>query len=529
MKKLYIIAVLALVFTLLFSAVCHGDNPIVQTTYTADPAPLVYNGTVYLYTGNDLDTATTSYKMTDWKCYSSTDLVNWTDHGSVLDVTAFKWARQDQDANASQVVYRNGKFYYYVAVSCTLAGKGGIALGVAVSDSPTGPFKDAIGAPLVTNNMTTYASHSWDDLDPTVFIDDDGQAYLYWGNNACYYAKLNSDMTSLKGSIGAIPLTTAAFGPDYEEAPWAYKRQGLYYLIYASGFPESIAYSTSTSPVGPWNYRGIIMPRQGNSSTNHPGIIDFKGNSYFFYHNAALPGGGSYKRSVCAEKFSYNADGTIPSFSMSEAGVSNGVEKLNPYLKTEAETICWESGILTERCSEGGMNVGFIENGDWIKVEGVDFSSGAASFEARVASGSSGGNIELRLDSPSGKLVGTCAVLGTGDWQDWTTKTCSVSGASGVHDLYMKFTGGSGYLFNFNWWKFNSAAVTYGDVDNSGDINAIDFSLMKQYLLGTIPGFPAADGLLRADLDGSGGIDAIDYVLMKEYLLGKRTKFPAEL
>ncbi|UJF36379.1 family 43 glycosylhydrolase [Paenibacillus hexagrammi] len=152
----------------MFASVTFADNPVVQTTYTADPAPMVYNGTVYLYTGHDLDIATNSYKMVDWKCYSSTDMVNWTDHGSVLDVTAFKWANQTQDANAAQVIYRNGKFYYYAAVSSTIPGKGGIALGVAVSDSPTGPFKDAIGGPLVTNDMTKYASHSWDDLDPTV-------------------------------------------------------------------------------------------------------------------------------------------------------------------------------------------------------------------------------------------------------------------------------------------------------------------------------------------------------------------------
>jgi hypothetical protein len=130
------------------------------------------------------------------------------------------------------------------------------------------------------------------------------------------------------------------------------------------------------------------------------------------------------------------------------------VEYLNPYIQTEAETICWSSGIETEKCSEGGMNVCNIENGDYIKVKGVDFGTGAVSFEARVASANSGGNIELRLDSPTGTLVGTCAVSGTGGWQTWTTKSCTVSGATGILDLYLKFTGGSGSLFNFNWWKF---------------------------------------------------------------------------
>lgn len=437
----------------LFSiAPCFADNPVVQTTYTADPAPLVYNNTVYLYTGHDLDTATTGYKMNDWKCYSSTDMVNWTDRGSVLSVTTFKWASQTDNANASQVIYRNGRFYYYVSVYDTK--NGGISIGVAVASSPTGPFKDAIGSALVTNAMTTYASHSWDNLDPTVFIDDDGQAYLYWGNNACYYAKLNSDMISLKGSVTAIPLTTTAFGQDYEEAPWVYKRGGKYYLIYASGFPERIAYSTSTSPTGPWTYQGIVMAREGTCSTNHPGIIDFNNNSYFFYHNANITGGGNYKRAVCVEKFKYNTDGTIPTFKMTTTGVSS-ISNLDPYVQTEAETICWETGVKTETCSEGGMAVCQIENGDYIKVKSVSFgASGAKSFDARVAaSTTSGGKIELRLDSPTGTLVGTCIVSGTGG--AWATKSCTVSGATGVHDLYLKFTGSGSSLFKFNWWKFN--------------------------------------------------------------------------
>jgi len=166
---------------------------------------------------------------------------------------------------------------------------------------------------------------------------------------------------------------------------------------------------------------------------------------------------------------------------------------LNPYVRTEAETICWSSGIETEKCSEGGMNVGFIENGDYIKVKGVNFGTGAASFEARVASATNGGNIEIRLDSPTGKLVGTCTVTGTGGWQTWTTKSCPVSGAEGVHDLYFVFKGGSGYLFNIDWWKFTPANPDptptpmpdkrLGDLNNDGKVNSTDFQLLKMHVL----------------------------------------------
>jgi arabinoxylan arabinofuranohydrolase len=127
---------------------------------------------------------------------------------------------------------------------------------------------------------------------------------------------------------------------------------------------------------------------------------------------------------------------------------------LNPYVRQEAETFAWESGIETGASSEGGMNIGWIENGDYVKVKGVAFGTGAGSFSARVASGTSGGRIEVRLDSATGALVGTCTVPGTGGWQNWTTVSCPISGATATHDLYLRFAGGSGSLFNVNWWQF---------------------------------------------------------------------------
>ena len=452
-KIFTIFSLLLLTVPLLFPP-CLADNPIIQTCFTADPAPLVYNNTVYVYVGHDsVNAPNDSYLMRAWKCYSSKDMVNWTDHGVVLPTSAFGWS--GGDADAAQVIFRNGKFYYFISTTAS----GGVALGVAVSNNPTGPFKDTLGKPLIAASLMTgcNATHSWRGLDPTVFIDDDGQAYLYWGNNVCYWVRLNSNMISYTGSITCFAQTDAkAFGPDFEEAPWVYKRNSLYYLIYASEFPESIRYATSPSPTGPWTYKGQIMAKQPNgvSNTIHPGVCDFGGNSYFFYHNAGLANGGSYRRSVCVEQFSYNADGTIPAIPETKTGVKTGVGNLNPYDTIQAETICWASGVKTRMCSEGGIQVDSVHNGDYIKVKGVDFGTGAKSFEARVASGGSGGNIELRLDSQTGTLVGTCPVSGTGGWQVWATKSCTISDVTGINDLYLKFTGGSGLLFNFNWWKF---------------------------------------------------------------------------
>ncbi|MBY8870676.1 family 43 glycosylhydrolase [Micromonospora sp. PLK6-60] len=438
----------------LLPGVARADNPIVQHIYTADPAPLVHNGRVYVYTGHDEDNST-YFTMREWRVFSSADMVNWTDHGVPMNLATFSWA--SADAWAGQVVYRNGNFYWYVPVKNRATGR--MAIGVGVSSSPTGPFRDAIGRPLVENG----------EIDPHAFIDDNGQAYLYWGNPNLWYVRLNTDMISYSGGPTQIPLTTAGFGTRtgnasrptlYEEGPWVYKRNGLYYNVFAAECcSEFIGYSTAPGPTGPWTYRGTVMPRQGGSFTNHPGVVDFNGGSYFFYHNGALPGGGGYTRSVAVEKFSYNADGTIPTINMTTAGAPQ-VGTLNPYVRQEAETIAWGSGIETEPASEGGLNVGWIDNGDYLKVKGVAFGTGATSFSARVASASSGGRIEVRLDGTSGPLVGTCTVGGTGGWQNWTTTTCPVSGATGTRDLYLRFTGGSGSLFNVNWWQFTGGGGT---------------------------------------------------------------------
>lgn len=264
-------------------------------------------------------------------------------------------------------------------------------------------------------------------------------------------------MISYSGSPVKVAFTSGSFG-SFTEAPWFYKRNSTYYMAYAAnGIPEDIRYSTAPSATGPWTYRGIIMAKAGGSFTNHEGLIDYKGNSYFFYHNGALPGGNGYQRSACVERFVYNSDGSIPTIGMTTTGVPQ-IGTLNPYVQQEAETGAWFSAVETEVCSEGGMNVGSIKTGAYIKVKGVAFGAGAKTFTARVSSATSGGTIQLRLGSATGTLVGTCTVAGTGDWQKWTSVTCPISGATGTQDLYFVFGGsGTGFLLNFNWWIFDGA------------------------------------------------------------------------
>jgi beta-xylosidase len=295
------------------SILVQAENPVITNKYTADPAAMVYKDKVYLYTGHDVAPKEKNfYEMNEWLVFSSADMVTWTEHPVPLKVSDFTWAKSD--AWASQVIERNGKFYWYVAIEHkTIRGK---AIGVAVSDNPLGPFKDARGSAIITNDMTKATPIGWDDIDPSVIIDDDGQAYLFWGNTVCYYAKLKENMIELDGPIQTISL------PKFTEAPWIHKRKGWYYLSYATEFPEKTAYAMSKNINGPWEYKGILNELAGNCNTNHQSIIDFKGISYFIYHTGAIPtDGGSFRRSVCIDYLYYNKDGSMKRVVMTSEGV----------------------------------------------------------------------------------------------------------------------------------------------------------------------------------------------------------------
>ncbi|WP_049963000.1 family 43 glycosylhydrolase [Ruminococcus sp. HUN007] len=434
-----------------------ADNPICQTAFTPDPAPVVFGDRLYVYTGRDRDGNNDFYYMNGYQVMSTTDMQNWTNHGAFIQDGDIKWGKKDSYW-ASQCIERNGKYYFYVTVEN--ASGGGRAIGVLVGDSPTGPFKDVVGKPIVGPN--------WDYIDPTVMIDDDGQAYLMFGNPTCYWVKLKEDMITLDGPINKFDMNSNSFGPgkkgcSYGEGPWITKHNDLYYLVYAAFYGndggESMGYSTSKSITGPWTYGGQIM-KPHNCFTTHGGIIDYKDHSYFFYHKNGLKGGGTFNRSACVEEFTFKSDGSIPLLTMSNEGPKQ-LEYLNPYKKTEAETICWSEGIKIEKNkSDDGANVSNIQDGSYIKVKGVDFKEGAEKFTVSAGSESDGGAIELHLDKKDGPVIGKCDISGTSGWQNFKEFSTKVSGATDVHDLYLVFRGSSSYLFNLDWWQFSSDKVT---------------------------------------------------------------------
>lgn len=420
----------------------NAQRPIIQTKYTADPAPMVYNDTVFLYTTHDEDDAE-GFKMQDWLLYTSTDMVNWTDHGVVASLKSFDWVKRDNGAWAEQVVERNGKFYMY----CPIHGNG---IGVLVSNSPYGPFKDPLGKPLV------WQKEHWDDIDPTVFIDEDGQAYMYWGNPNCYYVKLNEDMISYSGDIVKLKETPE----HYQEGPWFYKRNGHYYLAFASTCcPEGIGYAMSDSPTGPWKTKGYIMRPTERTRGNHPGIMDYKGKSYVFglnYDLLKLETNTHYeRRSVSVAEMHYNEDGTIQEVPYWADTKLEQIGTFNPFRKVEAETMAWGYGLKTTPNADKSLSVVDVNNGEYICVRGVDFGKNKARRFEISALPLEGGNLKIRLDAPDGKIVGNVNIPQGNGISKYELYSCEINVVSGIHDLYLSFEGENNKdLFELDYWKF---------------------------------------------------------------------------
>lgn len=291
-------------------------NPIIQHLYTADPAARTFGDTLYLYTSHDQDTAT-GFSMENWRVFSTPDLVHWTDHGAPFGLDDLTWA--DEYAWAPDAINRNGKYYFYYPVEQQ-------HIGVAVADSPYGPFRDPLGHPLISHNTPGVVSNR-DFIDPAVFIDDNGQAYLLMGQLKVNIVKLNEDMISYDGEV---IILDKAQTPGFFEAIWLHKHDSKYYLSYSGKNKEGqdiIRYAMADTVLGPYEYKGNILPPV-NSGTNHHSIEQFKGEWYLFYHNSDLYfeqhpeaprkfGWGHegaihpFRRSVCFSKLMYNPDGTI--------------------------------------------------------------------------------------------------------------------------------------------------------------------------------------------------------------------------
>lgn len=279
-----------------------GPNPFITHMYTADPSGHVWNdGRLYVYPSHDIDPPRGCDLMDQYHVFSSADLKHWIDHGEILRASQVPWGRPEGGFMwAPDCAYRNGKYYFYFPHPSESNVAPSWKIGVAVSDKPDRDFR-VLDQPM-------QGVGGWDLIDPAVFVDDDGQAYFYYGGGSnCYGAPLNDDMISLKE-----PLRKMEGINDFHEAAWVHKYNGRYYLSYADNNENAnrLQYAISDSPLGPWRSMGVFLGPQ-SCAMSHGSIVQFKGQWYVLYHCSDLSNGENALRSICIDRLEYNPDGTI--------------------------------------------------------------------------------------------------------------------------------------------------------------------------------------------------------------------------
>lgn len=404
------------------------------------------DGRMYLYGSYDLSGGTT-YCSSEYHTFSSADLIHWQHHGESFRSTPphsdVPWI-DTAVLYAPDCIYHNGRYYLFFCLSDG-------SEGVAESVQPTGRFRDAV----------QVAGASGDGIDPSVLVDEDGQVYYYWGQFRLRGARLKPDLKGIDPATFCPDLITEA-GHGFHEGASIRKRNGVYYLVYTDisrGRATCLAYATSRSPLGPFVKGGILLDNTGcdpETWNNHGSLAEFNGQWYLFYHRSSQA--SRFNRRVCIEPVHFNPDGSITEIEMTTQGVSGPLPATTPIAVWRA---CLLSGQVRtqsvgptaedERVSE---HLTLIHNGDWAAYKYLDFGSGVSTFQARVGSLAYGGTIEVRLDAPHGRLLGTCSVPRTGGWQKWQTVTCPLENATGIHALYLVFRGQTGRLFDLESFSF---------------------------------------------------------------------------
>ena len=341
-------------------------NPLTTAFYSADAAALVHNDSLFIFAGHDEQgpqgNNNKAFVMNDWHVMVTDDMENYHDYGAVLSVKTFKWA--NASAFAGHCEYRNGKFYWYVAVHHgSIKQDEGFAIGVAVADHPSGPWVDAIGQALITDNTPNDVALN---IDPAIFYDGD-DIWMYWGSwNAGRRVKLKENMIELASTPEDIKIK------DFFEAPWMHKYRGNYYFSYASGYPSTTNYSMAPSINGPWTQMGVLNDKLDNSETNHQAIFKYLGHWYFMYHGANSPGGWTYRRSVNIDYLYYNEDAVIQKIKRTSTGVdkvNNALVENGGYRMTVSHsnlTLEDENGIVVQRPLVEGSSDARANNQLWV-------------------------------------------------------------------------------------------------------------------------------------------------------------------
>jgi len=441
-------------FLIGFTAIAQTPNPFVRSIYTADPSAHVWaDGRLYVYPSHDIDPPQGCDLMDKYHVYSTDDMINWTDHGEILAAADVPWGRPEGGFMwAPDCAYKNGTYYFYFPhpTGSGDAWNSTWKIGVATSTEPAANFQ-----------VQGYISGLKSMIDPCVFVDDDGQAYLYYGGGGtCEAGKLKDNMIEIDGTVK--PMQGLA---DFHEGSWVHKYNGKYYLSYADNNPtggNQLRYAVSDDPLGPWTYKGVYVKPTG-SPTNHGSIIEYKGQWYAFYHNSVLSG-NPWLRSICVDPLYYNDDGTIKMIQQTrEHGNSfhenpltiPGTLEVEDYDQggqgkaySDSESLNngnayrINEGVDIEMNSPGNYNVGWTNGGEWMEYTVNVRETAMYTINTVAASPNNNSKIRFRIDDDD--ITASVVIPNTGGWQAYRTiSTKGITLSAGTHILQLfEETGG---------------------------------------------------------------------------------------
>ena len=420
-----------------------AQNPLITDQFTADPTARVFDGKLYIYPSHDINCGTDWFCMEDYHVFSSDNLIDWTDHGVVLSQYNVSWVDSTKFSMWAPDCYeRGGKYYFYFpSIADTNTGVKGMAVGVATSDKPYGPFKPE---PMPIKGISG--------IDPCVFVDDDGQAYIYWaGMGALRGAKLNDNMLELASE----PVKIETLPEGMKEGPYVFKRNDIYYFTFPHVIDttEALVYAMGSSPLGPFEYKGLIMDEHPSHCwTNHHSIVQYKGQWYLFYHHNDLSPEFDKNRSIRADSISFNEDGTIVKVIPTLRGV--GITPADREIQIDRYT-----GISNPMASiefldpddkfQGWKTI-LADDGAWVKYNSVDFADKNWKSVKVKAFSEKGGSINIHYGSGENDVV-TVNIPAGNDWQLINAELNNVP--SGIRNI--KVVLNSGYT-RIDWVSFSS-------------------------------------------------------------------------
>jgi len=426
---------LALSFLAFLADAAFAQNPIIRDQFSADPSARVFNGKIYVFPSHDIPTPPEKPGRKDWFCmedyhvFSSSDLTDWTDHGVIVSQENVNWVDSASYSMwAPDCIERNGNYYFYFPANTNVPGpngRKGFGIGVAIADKPEGPY--------VPQPKPIAGVHG---IDPNVFIDKDGQAYLYWSMGNLFVARLKENMLELDSEPVAIPNLPEK---GLKEGPYMIERNGIYYLTFphVENKIERLEYAVGDNPMGPFTMAGVIMDESPmNCWTNHHSFVEYDGQWYLFYHQNEYSPRFDKNRSVCIDSLFFNADGTIQKLEPTKrgAGVTAALQKIeiDRYSNKSEGT---EIAFLDTADTFAGWKCILSAKGDWIQYNAVDFGTKKPkSFRAKAMS-KTGGVIEVRLDRTDGPLVAELKVPQSKSWEIVETRVMNYD--PGVHNLWV--------------------------------------------------------------------------------------------